>query len=75
MPDSAGPDDRTPDSGYFRFDTTVPGNSNLGHSFEGEPAYSRGRPGVLGRELTREERRMIIEYLKTLEPLPVGPDG
>jgi hypothetical protein len=64
--------DRGPaDAGYFRFDTSLPGNSNLGHSFEGDSTDWRGRPGVLGPELTPDQRMMIIEYLKTLGPLPV----
>ena len=36
----------------FRFDTTLPGNSNQGH--------------VYGTELSHEEKAALIEYLKTL---------
>jgi hypothetical protein len=42
----------------------IPGNSNLGHSLEGTPG--RGKPGVIGRLLTEDERYDLIEYLKTL---------
>jgi hypothetical protein len=40
------------------------GNSNLGHSLEGTPGP--GKPGVIGRLLTDDERYDLIEYLKTL---------
>ena len=42
----------------------VIGNSNLGHSLEGTPGP--GKPGVIGRLLTEDERYDLIEYLKTL---------
>jgi hypothetical protein len=48
--------------GGFRFDTKLPGNWNRGHEFRNAP---RGR-GVIGPELTDEQRWEIIEYLKTL---------
>ena len=51
-----------PLSGGFLFDTTKPGNSNAGHEFDDGPA----RPGRIGRKLTPDERRALIEYLKTL---------
>jgi mono/diheme cytochrome c family protein len=38
-----------------------PGNSNAGHSFENTPGK-----GVIGPELTDEQRWALIEYLKTL---------
>ena len=44
--------------------STVTGNSNLGHSLEGTPGP--GKPGVIGRLLTDDERYDLIEYLKTL---------
>ena len=44
--------------------TTIHGNSNLGHSLEGTPGP--GKPGVIGRLLTDDERYDLIEYLKTL---------
>jgi hypothetical protein len=42
----------------------IPGNSTLGHSLEGTPGP--GKPGVIGRLLTEDERYELIEYLKTL---------
>jgi len=52
--------------GAFEFRTDQPndphpGNSNTGHEFSNAPGK-----GVIGRELTDEERWEIIEYLKTL---------
>jgi len=38
--------------GYFAFDTSVKGNANTGHPF--------------GTDLSAEEKRHLIEYLKTL---------
>jgi hypothetical protein len=46
----------------FLFDTSRPGNSNAGHSFEDAP---KGK-GVIGRLLTDDERWAIIEYLKSI---------
>ena len=40
------------DSGSFEFDTTLPGNSNIGHD--------------IGPELSDVERAQLIEYLKSL---------
>ena len=42
----------------------IPGNSNLGHSLEGTPGP--GKPGIIGRLLSEDERYDLIEYLKTL---------
>jgi hypothetical protein len=56
--------------GETLFSTTNPdgsaihGNSVLGHSLKGTPGP--GKPGVIGRTLTEEERYDLIEYLKTL---------
>ena len=44
--------------------SSISGNSNLGHSLEGTPGP--GKPGVIGRLLTEDERYDLIEYLKTL---------
>ena len=44
--------------------SAIHGNSVLGHSLEGTPGP--GKPGVIGRLLTQEERLDLIEYLKTL---------
>ncbi len=53
-------------AGAFEFRTDQPndphpGNSNAGHEFSNKPGK-----GVIGRELTDDERWAIIEYLKTL---------
>ena len=52
--------DRLP--GGFEFDTTIRGNSNSGHEFSDDAK----KPGVIGRALKPDERRALIEYLKTL---------
>jgi len=49
-------------SGSFLFDTTLPGNSNQGHSFENGP---RGN-GKVGPLLTDAQRWEIVEYLKSI---------
>ncbi len=80
-PDSIGFDyGETP--GGFEFDTSLPGNSNRGHLFEGDTASWRaqGRVGVVGPRLEPNERLAIIEFLKWLPPLSAsrsepGPGG
>ena len=52
----------TTEADAFLFDTTLPGNSNAGHSFEDGPKGN----GVIGRLLTDEERWAIVEYLKSI---------
>lgn len=52
----------TPIAGDFTLDTTIRGNFNTGHVFDNGP---RGN-GIIGRRLTPEERRALVEYLKTL---------
>ena len=56
-----------PTSG-FEFETARPGNSNRGHEFRNTPgcAMKTKEPGILGCEITHEDRMAIIEYLKTL---------
>jgi len=49
-------------SGTFLMDTSLPGNSNAGHSFENGP---RG-DGIIGPLFTDEQRWAIIEYLKSI---------
>ena len=44
--------------------SAIHGNSVLGHSLEGTPGP--GKPGVIGRMLSEDERYDLIEYLKTL---------
>ena len=54
-------------AGLTDFDVSLLGNSNRGHSFEGkETDVSKLSPGVIGPELTDNERRSLVEYLKTL---------
>ena len=53
----------------WRFDTTLPGNSNAGHAFTDDPRA----PGRLGPALTPDERRALVEYLKALPDLPPEP--
>jgi hypothetical protein len=49
------------------FDVSLLGNSNRGHSFEGkETDVTKLPPGVIGPALTGDERRSLVEYLKTL---------
>lgn len=52
----------------FWFDTSLEGNLNTGHEFRaGYVPYKPGNPpqyGVIGPELTPDERWQIIEYLK-----------
>ena len=47
--------------GGFRFDTSIRGNGNSGHEFN----QGTGE-GIIGPLLTSDERRALIEYLKTL---------
>jgi hypothetical protein len=49
-------------SGTFLMDTSLPGNSNAGHSFEEGPLGN----GVVGPLLTEEQRWAIVEYLKSI---------
>lgn len=48
-------------AGGFRFDTSIPGNHNTGHEFNDD----RTNRGVIGRGLKPDERRALVEYLKT----------
>ena len=71
------------DPAAFRYDTTIPGNSNSGHEFRaGYRPYKEGDPpswGVIGPELTEEERWSIIEFLKFMKnedvALPFGNES
>ena len=47
--------------GGFRLDTSIRGNSNSGHEFN-----NGSGKGIIGPPLTPDERRALIEYLKTL---------
>ena len=53
----------------YLFDTTLVGNANAGHSFEKSYAQTKGN-GVIGPELTTDERYAIIEYLKSIPNEP-----
>jgi hypothetical protein len=46
----------------FKFDTTIRGNWNSGHEFTNDTS----RAGRINRYLEPDERRALIEYLKTL---------
>ncbi len=48
--------------GGFLLDTSLVGNSNAGHEFKGDGTGS----GVVGPELSEDERWALVEYLKTL---------
>ena len=62
----AEPGDRCP-SGLTEFDTRSLANSNRGHSFEGtERDVTKLPSGVIGPAFSDEQRRDLIEYLKTL---------
>jgi hypothetical protein len=52
--------------GGFEFDTALAGNHNTGHEFDDPFDEGTKRPGRIGRKLSPEERRALIEYLKTL---------
>jgi len=47
--------------GGFEFDTSLRGNRNTGHEFANEK-----KEGVIGPLLAPEERRALVEYIKTL---------
>jgi hypothetical protein len=65
--------DTTATSGTFLMDTALPGNSNVGHSFQNGP---RGN-GIIGPLLTDEQRWALVEYLKSVPEQPgrVTPFG
>lgn len=58
------------DDGLFILDTNVSGNSNRGHEFSSawdkSKDWSEQPKGVIGPELTMDERLALVEYLKTL---------
>jgi hypothetical protein len=49
-------------SGCFILDTSLPGNSNAGHSFENGPLGN----GIVGPLLTESQRWELIEYMKSI---------
>ncbi len=56
--------------GYFLLNTAIAGNSNLGHEFSSRyvdnSQWWNQEEGVVGPELSADERYALIEYLKTL---------
>jgi hypothetical protein len=63
----AEPKDVSCAAGLAKLDTTQPGNSNLGHSFQGtETDIKNLSAGAIGPELSDKERDELLEYLKTL---------
>jgi len=50
----------------FEFDTSIRGNSNKGHEFSKEFRKDKEITGVIGPALSPDERKAIIEFLKTL---------
>jgi mono/diheme cytochrome c family protein len=59
--------------GGFQLDTSLPGNSNRGHQFEGDfdptaPGFNWNAlpSGVIGPGLSPDERMALIEYLKSI---------
>ena len=54
--------------GGFEYKTQLPGNGNGGHEFADTPnCYSTRSSGVLGCAIPPEDRKAIIEYLKTCD--------
>lgn len=69
-----------PHTSEFHFDAAKAGNRNIGHEFRGEPGKPldkegkhvcddpKKRPmGVLGCAIKPEDRKALVEYLKTIE--------
>jgi len=52
--------------GSFSLDTRIAGNHNTGHLFETPADPAHPRLGIIGPTLSRDERRALVEYLKTL---------
>ena len=50
----------------FEFDTTIRGNSNSGHQFRKEYDANKPVKGIIGPALSPDDRKALIEYLKTL---------
>jgi processive rubber oxygenase RoxA-like protein len=50
----------------FEFDTSIRGNSNRGHEFRKDFNKDKEIKGVIGPELSADDRKALIEYLKTL---------
>jgi mono/diheme cytochrome c family protein len=50
----------------FEFDTSIRGNSNRGHEFRKDFSKDKEIKGVIGPALSADDRKALIEYLKTL---------
>jgi hypothetical protein len=50
----------------FEFDTSIRGNSNRGHEFRKDYDKNKEIKGVIGPALSSDDRKALIEYLKTL---------
>ena len=50
----------------FEFDTSIRGNSNRGHEFRKDYSKDMEIKGVIGPALSADDRKALIEYLKTL---------
>ncbi len=50
----------------FEFDTSIRGNSNRGHEFRKDYDKDKEIKGVIGPALSADDRKALIEYLKTL---------
>ena len=50
----------------FELDTRLRGNTNTGHEFNGDGSKQNQKDGVIGRLLTPQERRALVEFLKTM---------
>ena len=68
---------KQPDSGFWVFDTSKPGNRNTGHEFNtGYKPWKEGDPpaqGLIGPLLSHEDRLAIIEHLKVRNDDVDGP--
>jgi hypothetical protein len=53
-------------SGGFEFDTQLRGNHNTGHLFDDAPADGTTMPGRIGPKLSADDRRALIEFLKSM---------
>jgi hypothetical protein len=53
-------------SGGFKFDTQLRGNHNTGHLFDDAPADGTTMPGRIGPKLSPDDRRALIEFLKSM---------
>jgi mono/diheme cytochrome c family protein len=52
--------------GGFRLDTRIRGNFNTGHLFETPVNPAQRNPGTIGPTIPADDRRALIEFLKTL---------